>query len=76
MVDLTGRDLQVTMSHKDGNAKTYNENIGYWKISSSDTLESIATTWDTVGRGIANLLTDTYNDVTGKLEISANEELG
>lgn len=76
MLDLTGRDFQITVSHKDGNAKTYNENIGYWRISSSDTLESMATSWDNVGRGIANLLTDTYNDVVAKLEISASDELG
>lgn len=76
MLDFTNKRIQLNVSHKDGNAKTYSENIGYWVVSSSDTMVSMATSWDNVGRGIANLLTDSYNDVTGKIEISANEVLG
>lgn len=75
-IDLTGINVKVSAIHKDGNGTNYSENVGYWRISSSDTKTSMAEAWDSVGRGIANLTNDTYNDTKGTVEFSANELLG
>lgn len=74
-IALTDYSAQITVSYEDGNDKVYKENIGYWKFSSSDTTESVGRTWDSIGRAIANLSTNTYNDTIGKIEFSANEML-
>lgn len=75
-VVLDSKSAQITVSSKDGASNTVNENIGYWRFNSSDTNESVARKWDSVGRSIvANLTTNTYNDTRATVSFSANEML-
>lgn len=66
---------KITITSSDLNLKIINENVGYTnaEVYSSDT--SIAQAFDTFGRAIIGLTTNTYRDTTVTYEYSINEIL-